>query len=71
MAMVGIAITFMSAVIDKGGIMQLRVEGTFPKSLVPTIIKVEPEKGTFGLYKDKDTLIASGQLYGDKKGSNG
>lgn len=51
--------------------MQLRVEGTFPKSLVPTIIKVEPEKGTFGLYKDKDTLIASGQLYGDKKGSNG
>lgn len=43
--------------------MQLKVEGKFPKGLVPTIIKVEPERGTFVLYKDKDTQIASGQLY--------
>lgn len=34
----------------------LTVEGTFPKGIKPTEIKVEPDKGTYGLYAGEDCL---------------
>jgi hypothetical protein len=41
--------------------MELRIEGKLPKGVLPTIIRVEPEKGTFAIYSG-DTWLANGQF---------
>lgn len=39
----------------------LKVEGKFPAKSKPDTIRIEPEKGTFALFKG-DTWLANGQL---------
>lgn len=41
--------------------LQLEIVGELPKGILPTIIKVEPQMGTFELQNDRD-ILATGQM---------